>query len=67
MVVAEEVDGVVEGVGRVGRVTEEVEVEVTRTRCCSNNTAHSLTGRRFLESLNSIPRTGRAENCFYRN
>jgi hypothetical protein len=35
MVVAEEVDGAVEGVGQVGRVIEEVEVEVTGIRCCN--------------------------------
>jgi RNA-splicing ligase RtcB len=35
MVVAEEVDGAVEEVGKVGRVTEEVEVEVTGIRCCN--------------------------------
>jgi hypothetical protein len=39
MVVAEEVDGVVEGVGKVGRVTEEEEVEATGIRCCSDNFA----------------------------
>lgn len=33
MAAAEEVDGVVEGAGKVGRVTEEVGVEVTGTRC----------------------------------
>ena len=40
MVVAEEADGVVEGVGKVGRVTEEGEAEVTGTKCC-NNDAHA--------------------------
>jgi hypothetical protein len=35
-------DGVVEGVGKVGRVTGEVEVEVTGTRCYNNNSALHL-------------------------
>jgi hypothetical protein len=37
MVVAGEVDGVAEEVGKVGRETEEVEVEAMGTRCCNND------------------------------
>jgi hypothetical protein len=39
MVAAGEVGGAVEGAGQVGRVTEEVEVEVTGIRCCNINIA----------------------------
>jgi hypothetical protein len=38
----EEADGVVEGVGKVDRVTGEGEVEVTGTRCYNNNSALHL-------------------------
>lgn len=37
MAVGEEADGVVEGVDKVGRATEEVEVEVTGTRFYNKN------------------------------
>lgn len=42
MVVAGEVDGVAEEVGKVGRETEEVEVEAMGTRCCNNDIALHL-------------------------
>lgn len=42
MVVAEEVDGVVEGVGKVGRETEEVAAEVMGTKCWNNDATSHL-------------------------
>jgi hypothetical protein len=49
MAVGEGLGGAVEGDGRVARVTEEVGVEVTGTRCWTNNTARLLRASASLQ------------------